>query len=288
MGMAYDPRRTVLYTPESQDTLFQGGRVYSPVQIAVEAARLAYYRAEKSLDQTQRLTEALDRANFGAPMMFVDVATGAAGFGSLRDADGVAVLALRGSQPDDVADIAHDLTANIVEWGDTGGHVHAGFAAATRALLPKIRQWLKSTHLDPEKLIVTGHSLGAAMATLVASVMRSQWLVTLGSPRVGDTDFIATIKAANIRRIVDCCDAVTEVPPPLFGYTHLSTCTYITRDAQVLQDPVSSVIDADRMEARREYVMTYAWRIGAVLLRDLADHAPINYARAFFADPRCA
>jgi len=64
MDMAYDPRRTVLYTPESQDMLFQGGNIYSPVQIAVEAARLAYYRAEKSLDQMQRLTEALaeDRA----------------------------------------------------------------------------------------------------------------------------------------------------------------------------------------------------------------------------------
>jgi hypothetical protein len=29
-------------------------------------------------------------------------------------------------------------------------------------------------------------------------------------------------------------------------------------------------------------VVDHAWRRGAVLLRDLADHAPINYARAFF------
>jgi hypothetical protein len=282
MIIAYDPRRSVLFTPESQDTLFQDGQIYSPLQLAVEAARLAYYRAEESPAQMQRLTEALARAHFGAPVMFIDTAAGAAGFGSLRDADGVAVLALRGTQPDDISDIAHDLEANIVNWGETGGRVHAGFAAVTRALLPKIGQWIKDTHLDPGKLIVTGHSLGAAMATLVASVLRSQWLVTLGSPRVGDADFIATIKATNLRRIVDCCDAVTDVPPPLFGYTHLRTCTYLTRDAQVLQDPISSVIDADRMEARREYVMTFAWRMGAVLLRDLADHAPINYARAFF------
>src|SRR5580693_685168 len=84
MIIAYDPRRSVLFTPESQDTLFQDGQIYSPLQLAVEAARLAYYRAEESPVQMQRLTEALARAHFGAPVMFIDTATGAAGFGSLR------------------------------------------------------------------------------------------------------------------------------------------------------------------------------------------------------------
>jgi hypothetical protein len=86
MVIAYDPRRSVLYTPESQDTLFQRDQIYSPLQLAVEAARLAYYRAEQAPAQMQRLTEALAHAHFGAPVMFVDTAAGAAGFGSLRDA----------------------------------------------------------------------------------------------------------------------------------------------------------------------------------------------------------
>jgi hypothetical protein len=42
MPLAYDPSRTALYHPERRDTIFESGKTYSPVQLAVEAARLAY------------------------------------------------------------------------------------------------------------------------------------------------------------------------------------------------------------------------------------------------------
>jgi hypothetical protein len=282
MFIPYDPMRSALYTPETQDTVFESGRSYSPLQLAVEGARLAYYRAEESPAQMRRLTEALARANFGKPRLFIDNITGAAGFGSLHNSNNTALLALRGTQPDDVSDIAHDLEAALIEWPESGGRVHAGFAAAIRSLLPQIRQWIGDIKLDPKKLIVTGHSLGAAMSTLAASVLHPEWLVTLGSPRVGDARFISTVQAANIQRIVDCCDIVTRVPPPV-GYTHLPTCTYITRTAQQVSDPEPPIIEEDHLKARAEYLSDYAWRLGAVLVRDLADHAPMNYVRAFFA-----
>ena len=122
------------------------------------------------------------------------------------------------------------------------------------------------------------------MATLLASALPIDWLVTLGSPRVGDAAFIGTLQAANRVRIVDCCDLVTQVPPPLpiGGYTHVPTCTYLTQEAQVVLNPTRAVINADRSSARRRYLARYSWRLGNVLLRRLADHAPINYARAFF------
>jgi hypothetical protein len=41
-------------------------------------------------------------------------------------------------------------------------------------------------------------------------------------------------------------------------------------------------IDADRSAARMAYLRDQAWHWGNVLFRDLADHAPINYIRAFF------
>jgi pimeloyl-ACP methyl ester carboxylesterase len=147
-----------------------------------------------------------------------------------------------------------------------------------------VRPWIARTGPERKTLIVTGHSLGAAMATLTASVLPVDWLVTLGSPRVGDLDFIRTLQAANSVRIVDCCDLVTQVPPPLpiGGYTHVPTCTYLTQDGQAVLDPAQALIDADRSSARRQYLARYSWRLGNVLLRRLADHAPINYARAFF------
>jgi lipase (class 3) len=282
MVIPYDPMRSALYTPEMQDTVFESGQSYSSPQLAVEGARLAYYRAEESPAQMRRLTEALARANFGEPRLFIDNITGAAGFGSLHNSNNTALLALRGTQPDDVSDIAHDLEAALIEWPEAGGRVHAGFAAAIRALLPQIRRWTGDIQVDPEKLIITGHSLGAAMATLAASVLHPGWLVTLGSPRAGDTRFISTVQTANIQRIVDCCDIVTRVPPPGV-YTHLPTCTYITRTAQEVSDPEPSIVEEDHLKARMEYLRDYAWKRGAVLVRDLADHAPINYVRAFFA-----
>jgi hypothetical protein len=282
MLLPYDPARSALYTPEKYDTLFADGVVYSPSQLAVESAHLAYYRAEESPAEMQRLGTALARAGFGGPVMFIDQVTRAAGFGSLRASDGLALLALRGTQPDNLADIAHDLEGNTVAWSESAGRVHAGFAANARSLLPRIAQWIEENRIDPKKLIITGHSLGAAMATLLASVLPAEWLVTLGSPRVGNEEFLRTLQAANIQRIVDCCDVVTELPPPLFGYMHLRTCTYITRAGKLEQDPPQSFVDADRAAARLQYLTEYSWKIGSVLIRDLADHAPINYARAFF------
>ena len=53
-------------------------------------------------------------------------------------------------------------------------------------------------------------------------------------------------------------------------------------DARCVDDPAPSMIEADRAEGRGRYAAEHAWKPGSVLLRELADHAPINYARAFF------
>lgn len=57
---------------------------------------------------------------------------------------------------------------------------------------------------------------------------------------------------------------------------------YITRIGEIVENPPQPLVDADRQRARLDYLTQYAWRTGSVLVRDLADHAPINYARAVF------
>ena len=285
-SIEYDPSRSALYTPEKRETIFEAGQTYTLVQVAVEAARLAYFRAEESASQQQRLASALARVGFGGLKLFADSKTDTQGFGAYRSDDRTALISFRGTQPDKVTDVAADLNAHQVPWPSTGSaaKVHGGFAAAATSVLSQVEGWLKAECPDRSQLIMTGHSLGAALATLVASVQRPTQLITLGSPRVGDATFAATLASIDGARIVDCCDAVTEVPPELPIYTHIRPPTYITKDGAKMEDPSAEDIATDRLHGRIEYFVKYAWRIGTVLVRDLADHAPINYARAFLSD----
>lgn len=280
MPIPYDPSRAALYTPERRETLFARGETYTPLQLGIEASRLAYCRIETSEHELQRLTEALARVSFGKPTPFLHAKSGSEAFGAIRPADGTALVAFRGTQPGALRDLLTDARANLVAWPESGGRVHAGFAAAARALLPGVRDWLAATEHDAGGTILAGHSLGAALATLASSVIPGN-LVTLGSPRVGDAEFAATVTTPGTH-LVGCCDGVTDLPLPFGGYTHVRPRTYLTRNAEPLIDPPPSVVRADRRQAHWQYTLEHAWRRGAVLLRSFADHAPINYARAFW------
>jgi len=281
-AIAYDSTRRALYHAELRDTVFVGAGDYSPLQLAVEAARLAYVRTEESSEQKARLADAMARVGFAAPESFGHVFTGSQAFGCVRPADGAAIVAFRGTQPDELADLAVDLQAVSDPWPEAAGSVHGGFARAARSLMPEIAAWMKRARVQPARLTLTGHSLGAALATLVASAWKPSRLVTLGSPRVGDGAFAAALAGVSCTRIVDCCDAVTELPPALGHYVHVGPTTYIDRSGKVIASPADDVVAADRAQARQDYLVEHAWRIGSVLVRDLADHAPINYVRAFF------
>jgi hypothetical protein len=278
----YDPSRTALFHPERQETLFAPGSSYSAPQLAVEAARLAYYRVEESKAQQARLAEALARASFTGLTLFSDPTRGAAAFAAVGS-DGTSLLSFRGTQPDNFKALLTDLRVKPVAWIESTGEVHEGFALAMRALKPQVADWMARTKPDISKLILTGHSLGAALATLAATIWRSEWLITFGSPRVGDTAFVGTVLAKHHARFVDCCDAVTEEPRELLGYRHAGKPNYVTRDALIIENPESSFIDKDRQTARIDYARNYAWKVKEnAPFRDWADHALKNYARAVF------
>src|SRR5262249_237409 len=142
-----------------------------------------------------RLTDALARVGYASPHLFASSDTDTQAFLSRHQTDGTTLLAFRGTQPDSVMDIATDLRFSTDSWPESAGAVHRGFAIAARSVLPEIKSWIVKEAVDSNKLIITGHSLGAALATLAATVLRPNWLVTLGSPRVGDAHFVATVIA---------------------------------------------------------------------------------------------
>ena len=281
-GIAYEPSRTALYSPERSETLFEAGRRYTQAQCAIEASRLAYYRAEASDGERQRLTDALALADFGRPTLITHADSHGFAFAALH-ADGTALVSFRGTQPDEIRDLATNLQAHQVDWPESGGRVHAGFARAARALMPVLREWLEQGEgAGRSALILTGHSLGAALATLTATVLPPTLLATLGGPRVGNTAFVAPLAEVQVLRLVNGCDVVTQLPPAFSLYAHAGPTSYISCDGQCMHNPDVSFIESDRAQGRARYVVDHAWKRGAVLLRDLADHAPINYARAYF------
>src|SRR5207302_5164984 len=134
-SIEYDPSRSALYTPEKRETIFEAGQTYTLLQVAVEAARLAYFRAEQSAAEQQRLASALARVGFGALKLFGASATGTQGFGAYRPADRTVLVGFRGTQPDELIDLATDIKALPDSWTESAGRVHGGFAAAARSVI---------------------------------------------------------------------------------------------------------------------------------------------------------
>lgn len=139
----------------------------------------------------------------------------------LKDLNDQYVLSFRGTES--AGDVLADLKARM-KTESSGGDVHRGFKGELDKLWPSIEKAL--TKVDT--LYITGHSLGAAMATIAASRIQDKVLalVTFGSPRVGTRAFVNSLKVAHYR-VQNNCDDVTKVPLLLMGYRHHGTHRYM-------------------------------------------------------------
>lgn len=102
------------------------------------------------------------------------------------------------------------------------GVVHRGFLAAFQAIESCIREVLAS--ISDRKLILTGHSLGGALATVAAAELQrdlpASLIATYGQPAVGRGTFHSFIQQHYSRkffRFVNDDDIVPQVPP---GFEH--------------------------------------------------------------------
>ena len=279
-SISYDATLAGLTQPGERDSLL-GGVGFSAGDfdsVCAECARLAYVGFDRLTREKKRLDVALAQVGMAASTVIVDKGTDTQAFGStLRD--GRKLVAFRGTQPDRLRDLLTDGKASMVPWV-TAGRVHQGFSEAFVSIRPAIEAFL----VGGGGLVFTGHSLGAALATLAASAFPGATLVTLGSPRVGDQAFVEGVIASSPVhvRYVDCCDVITTLPPPFPGfYVHCGDQLYIDRGGIV--SPGISELDmaVDQFRAQAEYAAQYALKQGDVPTRSFADHTPINYVRAF-------
>jgi len=271
--MQYDPTRRSLYTPESGEPQPDFRHDWPVEWICAELSRLAYYRFDEG--DAPRLTRALTAAGFSEPVFFNAAQTDTQAFACLSPRR-TAFIAFRGTQAGKPRDFIADARFGWAD-GPGGSRIHSGFAGAFDSVVRDISAWLNAS--GAAATVATGHSLGAALATLFASARPDADLVTFGSPRVGDAAFVATFAGRSVRRYVDCTDVVTTVPPEGLGFRHLDGEIYIDRDgAAHAPAPGAEAMREDRRTARRHYLRKHAWKVWRnVMARDLADHAPVNY-----------
>ena len=114
---------------------------------------------------------------------------------------------------------------------DTGIRVHEGFLRTYRSVRKKIHDLIPQGAC---RVIVTGHSLGAALAVLCAVDIQYNFphkdvqAYLFGCPRVGNKAFSKSYNKRVFKtlRIVNGNDIVTKVPPALFGFKHVGIPIY--------------------------------------------------------------
>lgn len=142
------------------------------------------------------------------------------------------VIACRGTQPTEFNDISADLKALPV-MAETISRVHQGFKAEVDELWPAISEDINRKANLGKTLWFCGHSLGAAMATIMCSRCMHDVelndpveLYTFGSPRVGWRGYIKSLNVTH-HRWKNNNDIVTTVPLWAMGYVHHGTQHYL-------------------------------------------------------------
>jgi hypothetical protein len=108
------------------------------------------------------------------------------------------------------------------------GLVHMGFQLVYEHIRGSITNLLKTKCAGAKRILVTGHSLGAAVAVLCGFDIAKNMnlgpipeLVTFAGPRAGAPDFSESFKALipGCTRVVNFMDVVPQVPlPPLYEH----------------------------------------------------------------------
>ncbi|MDX1564932.1 MAG: lipase family protein [Phycisphaeraceae bacterium] len=153
------------------------------------------------------------------------------------------------------------------KWVGTG-RVHRGFASVAEKLWEPFAEALQAHR----NIFYTGHSLGAALATLTAALHPPTGLCTFGSPRVGDEAFAESLAGVPIHRVVNHTDAVVRVPPSAapFHYMHVGAEQKLGPHEPEAANPNQTM---DGLFGR----LVYSIRQKLQPPDDLWDHAPVNY-----------
>ncbi|WP_426200838.1 lipase family protein [Pseudomonas sp. TWP3-1] len=129
--------------------------------------------------------------------------------------DEVILISIRGTL--ELVDFVRDTDAEQIPVKVGVGKAHQGFYQAYEAMATFVQTYLDRFHAD-QKIIICGHSLGGAIATLLAEALRQGskkydiLLYTYGSPRAGNADFVKGASELAHHRMVNDNDPIPSVP----------------------------------------------------------------------------
>jgi hypothetical protein len=196
--------------------------------------------------------------------VFEPFCTAARGYVATDDHAKEILVAFRGTLV--LQNALHDLRVYPTPFRHGAGNVHAGFNITADSVfgtrvLPTVMHLLQQHHYREYRVVVTGHSLGGAVALIVAVRLMSHLpphtkvsCFTFGAPRVGDAAFIAHVQSSGMDelvRVVHDGDWVPSHPIEKFGYRHHGTVWRVTKHEQTLQYPSP---EGDQMEAVSSWI----------------------------------
>ena len=150
-------------------------------------------------------------------------------------------LAFRGTEATSMKDISADMDAELTP-AEEGGRVNGGFDRAFSVVHTDIQETLDKASYAKKPLLITGHSLGGALATIAARRLTHKGGIaacyTYGAPRVGNIEWVAGIKTP-IYRIVNAIDGVTMIPP---GSSTVALLSDISSLIPVFGGPIQKTI----------------------------------------------
>jgi triacylglycerol lipase len=224
---------------------------------------------------------------------------------------GAVIIAFAGTDPLVPANWISDFDVGLKVGLNSGlevapGPVHRGFDRAFDAVSDQVTQALAEHGTEP--LLITGHSLGGALAVIAADhilseeKLRATAVYAFGMPRVGDEDFSVRYNdtlGATTYRLVNGDDIVASVPPSRLGFRHVGRLISCTRGSHFAPDqPTSEFSDEPQfggslvsglqqglrdlfaLQLQPTFRDDVLGRMSGLLAPPIADHLPDRYWHA--------
>ena len=183
-------------------------------------------------------------------------------------------IAVRGTANNE--NFSEDLNIAVREDRKVDIPVHSGFDLAARSIYDDVKPYLTPGY----KTYVTGHSLGGAVAAILAIYMIEDGVavdrvVTFGQPRFTTANGVKRLSSLPLTRVVDENDIVPMVPPntliidPRFGpYEHVGAEVILLKERYFVYLPSH---DATRI------ALGELWR--SIRFADVQDHKMNKYLK---------